>query len=150
MPSMETGPLAILREVDSIRQIQVSIGAFEAGAIIMYLEGLQTARPLTHSLLAGIMEEQHLKIDSIEIHSGAKLFPDAYFARMSYRKGSKSWSRDIRTSDALALAVETGTPIFVQSSLLDSQMCSDFGVKRPASESKRTQAKTALHYRDKH
>jgi len=127
MPSMETGPLAILREIDSIRQIQISIGAFEAGAIITFLEGLKTTRPLTHSLLAGIMREQQLKIDSIEIHSSSSQHPDNFFARMRYRKGHKSWTRDIRASDALALAVETGTALYVENSLLDRHMCPEYG-----------------------
>lgn len=120
MPSIETGPLALLQDVNSDKSIQISIGAFEAGSIIMHMEGLNSSRPRTHSLLAGIMKEQGLSIKSVEIYGMTNSADDNFFARLNYRKGLKNWSREICASDALALAIETNTPVYIHPALLDS------------------------------
>lgn len=121
MPSLDLGPLAILRTADAKHSLLISIGAFEAGSIIMQLEGLSTPRPLTHRLMASLLQEQGIRVTGVEIYGKHAGQEDEFIARLCYRKRLRQWSRDIRPSDALALAVETGAPIYAHSSLLDNQ-----------------------------
>ncbi len=118
MPTPDSTPLVILQETGGNRSLMVSVGAFEAGAIIMGMEGLGTPRPLTHSLLAEIMKEQGLKLRAIEIYGLYDGGEAGFLARISYGKGFRHWTRDVRPSDALALAIETQAPILAHPSLL--------------------------------
>jgi len=121
MPSPDSTPLVILQETGGSRSLMVSVGAFEAGAIIMGMEGLGTPRPLTHSLLAEIMKEQGLHLHAIEIYGLYDGGEAGFLARISYSKGFHHWTRDVRPSDALALAIETQAPILAHPSLLMQQ-----------------------------
>ena len=120
MPSLELGPMALLQDPRSERRVLVNIGAFEASSIIMHLEGIKPGRPLTHHLLASIMREQKLVITSVEIHADPPQTGDGFSASLNYRKGLFKRSRNIRPSDALALAVETDAPIYVNARMLEA------------------------------
>jgi bifunctional DNase/RNase len=118
MHSPDSTPMVILEETGGQRSLMVSVGAFEAGAIILGMEGLGTPRPLTHSLLAEIMKEQGLHIRAIEIYGLYDGGEAGFLARMTYGRGIRLWTRDVRPSDALALAIETQAPILAHASLL--------------------------------
>ncbi len=135
MPTPDSTPLVILQETGGSRSMMVSVGAFEAGAIIMGMEGLGTPRPLTHSLLAEIMKEQGLRLRAIEIYGLYDGGEAGFLARISYSKGLHHWTRDVRPSDALALAIETQAPILAHPSLLAQPcpggMAADFNYSDP-------------------
>jgi len=118
MPSEEDAPIVILEEEGGTGEITVAVGASEAGAILMELEGVSTPRPLTHELVAQVFKEQGISIRRVELYGLYGPSEDGYLARMEYCRGLRTWIRDIRPSDALALAVATGAPVFAHPSLL--------------------------------
>ncbi|HAE21533.1 MAG TPA: hypothetical protein DCG47_04300 [Spirochaetaceae bacterium] len=116
MPSDESLPVVVLGSVSGT--IAVSVGAYEAGAIIMQLEGLSPARPLTHQLLAAFIEEQGFSLKRAELYGVYGYEEDSFLARIVYGKGLKRWTRDVRPSDAIALALALKAPLFAHSSLV--------------------------------
>lgn len=119
MPSELEAPVVILEDDQGAAEFCVSVGAAEAGAILMELEGVSTPRPLTHELMAQVFHEQGLSLRRVELYGGRGMDEDGFIARLHYGKGLRSWTRDVRPSDALALAVTTGAPIYAHQSAFD-------------------------------
>lgn len=118
MPDAESMPVVVLEEEGGSGSLAVGVGAYEAGAIIMELEGVSTPRPLTHVLMAQLFEEQGLILRRVELYGVYGQGDDGFLARIEYGRGFHRWTRDVRPSDALALAATTGAPIFAHASLL--------------------------------
>lgn len=118
MPSEDASPVVLLEEEGGTGQFSVAVGAFEAGAILMELEGVSTPRPLTHELVAQVFKEQGISIRRVELYGLYGPDEDGYLARMEYGRGLRTWTRDVRPSDALALAVATGAPVYAHQSLI--------------------------------
>lgn len=123
MPFEEASPVVVLQDSDG-GELAVSIGAFEAGAIVMELEGLSTPRPLTHSLLMQLLREQGVALRRVELYGLYGADQDGFMARMIYGRGLRSWARDVRPSDALALAAVAKTPVYAHPSLIMPCGCS--------------------------
>lgn len=119
MPSEEDPPIVILEEDGGSGEFTIAVGAAEAGAILMELEGISTPRPLTHELIVQVFKEQGITIRRVELYGLYGPDEDGYLARMEYSRGLRTWTRDIRPSDALALAVASGAPVFAHQSLLN-------------------------------
>ena len=117
MPSEESAPVVVLEEASGYGEFSVAVGAAEAGAILLELEGIATPRPLTHELMVQVFKEQGLTIRRVEIYGLYGADEDGFLARLEYSKGLRSWTRDVRPSDALALAVASGAPVFAHRSL---------------------------------
>lgn len=118
MPDTDSMPVVVLEEVGGSGAVAVCVGAYEAGAIIMELEGVSTPRPLTHVLMAQLFQEQGLRLRRVELYGVYGQGDDGYLARIEYAKGMHRWTRDVRPSDALALAATTGAPVYAHASLL--------------------------------
>lgn len=118
MPSTDAAPIVILEEDRGVRELCVTVGAAEAGAILMELEGVSTPRPMTHELFAQVIKEQGISIRRVELYGLYGAGEDGFLARMEYGKGWRSWTRDVRPSDALALAVAVDAPVYAHQSLL--------------------------------
>ncbi len=116
MPSDEGLPVVVLGSMAG--SLAVSVGAYEAGAIIMQLEGLSPSRPLTHQLLADFLSEQGFTLKRAELYGVYGYEEDSFLARIVYGKGLKRWTRDVRPSDAIALALALKAPLFAHSSLV--------------------------------
>jgi uncharacterized protein len=111
-------PIVILEDRVTDRRLLVPVGPFEASAIILELEGIFPPRPLTHDLLAAFFEEGGFSLDA------AELFGDAVAgarARLSYRKGLRKFEKEVRPSDAIALALRLGSPLRADPALLADQ-----------------------------
>lgn len=119
MPSELEAPVVILEDDNGTSEFCVSVGAAEAGAILMELEGISTPRPLTHRLIAQLFREQGLSLRRVELYGVQGAAEDRFLARLHYSKGLRSWTRDVRPSDALALGVATGAPIYAHRSAFD-------------------------------
>lgn len=104
-----------LREVEGDRSFPIVIGLPEAQAIERRLKGMEIRRPQTHELLASVIEHLGGSLDSIEIHD---LSDHTFFARLRIRRGAEMLEVDSRPSDAIALGVATGAPIFVAEHVL--------------------------------
>src|SRR5438045_2953636 len=105
----------MLKEVDGERKFHIVIGSGEAYAIDRRLKGIPTPRPLTHDLLASVIEQLGGSIDRIEI---TNLQDRTFFARIYIRQDGQIIEIDSRPSDAIALGVATSVPIFVAEHVL--------------------------------
>ena len=113
---MNDQQIIVLKEVDGERKFPIVIGSNEAYAIDRRLKGIPTPRPLTHDLLANIIETMGGNIDHIEIND---LQAHTFFARIHIRQNGKTVEIDSRPSDAIALGIATVVPIFVAEHVLE-------------------------------
>jgi bifunctional DNase/RNase len=114
---MPTGRhVLVLRESGGGRLLMIWVGPWEASAIAMKLQGLTPERPLTHDLLASVLGELNATMSRIVI---TDLADETFHARL--RLGTADGPRDIdaRPSDAIALAVRLGSPIFATEDVLE-------------------------------
>ena len=105
-----------LKEVDGERKFPIVIGNNEALAIDRRLKGIPTPRPLTHDLLANVIENMGGSVDRIEIND---LQAHTFFARILIRQNGKTIEIDSRPSDAIALGIATVVPIYVAEHVLE-------------------------------
>ena len=114
---MQDQQIIVLKEVDGDRKFPIVIGSGEAYAIDRRLKGILHPRPLTHDLLANVIEELGGVIDRIEIND---LQDHTFFARIHIRQNGTTVKVDSRPSDAIALGVATTVPIYVAEHVLDA------------------------------
>ena len=113
---MQDQQIIVLQEVDGDRKFPIMIGSGEAYAIDRRLKGHVHPRPLTHDLLANVIESMGGTIDRIEINN---LQDHTFYARIHIRRDGHLIKVDSRPSDAIALGVATTVPIFVAEHVLD-------------------------------
>ena len=106
----------VLKEVDGERKFPIVIGNPEAYAINRRLKGEPTPRPLTHDLLANVIEEMGGTLEQIVINN---LQEHTFFAKIHIRRNGHVIEIDSRPSDAIALGVATSVPIYVAEHVLD-------------------------------
>ncbi len=107
--------LIVLQERDGARAFPIVIGINEAFAIDRRLKGIKTARPLTHDLLASIIELLGGELEKIVIHD---LQDHTFYAKLVIRLDGKLIEVDSRPSDAIALGVASETAIYVSENVL--------------------------------
>ena len=114
MPS--NTPVMLLRELaGDRRQLAIMIGAPEAQAIAFALDGVETRRPLTHDLIPLLLDELGTRIDRIVISA---LRDQIYYADIVLDRSGDTHVVSARPSDAMAVAVRVGTPIFADEGVL--------------------------------
>ncbi len=114
---MPTGRhVLVLRETDAGRLLMVWVGPWEASAIAMKLQGLTPERPLTHDLFATVLTTLDVTVERIVI---TDLADETYHARLELSRNGERHEIDARPSDAIALAVRMGVPVFASSDVLD-------------------------------
>lgn len=121
-------PIVTLEDRSMGSRLQIRVGPFEASAIIIELEGIAVPRLLTHDLLAQVFEEGGFCLDEVELFGESE---DDSRARLSYRKGLRKYEKEVRPSDALALALRLRAPIFAEPSLLAKKVGSAARWTRP-------------------
>ncbi|HWP82899.1 MAG TPA: bifunctional nuclease family protein [Bacteroidota bacterium] len=102
----------ILKEVNGPRRLPIIIGAFEAQSIALEMEGIKPPRPLTHDLIKNIIDTLGTTVNDVFIN---ELKDGTFYARISL----DSQEIDSRPSDAIALAVRCGVPIFVSDKVME-------------------------------
>jgi bifunctional DNase/RNase len=107
----------VLGEVNGLRRLPIVIGGFEAQAIAVALEKMQPSRPLTHDLMKNFMNA--FAIDLIEIIIN-DLQEGIFYSKLICTSENDTVEIDSRTSDAIALAVRFGCPIFTYENILES------------------------------
>ncbi|CAB4950324.1 unannotated protein [freshwater metagenome] len=112
MPSNQ--PIVLLKEVDGIRYLPIWVGATEATAIAFAQQGLNPPRPLTHDLLKTVIGELGSKVESVQV---THLADGVFFAKILLEKGIEV---SARPSDAVALALRSGAPIFATEEVFQS------------------------------
>lgn len=106
----------ILVEENGERRVPIIIGGFEAQAIVIKLENLDPPRPLTHDLFRSFASEFNISIIEVMIY---KLEEGVFYSRLLCNNGEKEISIDSRTSDAVALALRFGCPIYITEEILE-------------------------------
>jgi bifunctional DNase/RNase len=111
----------MLKEVDGNRAFPIVIGIFEATSIDRRVKGMPSPRPLTHDLVANVID--HLGGDLQDIFV-SELRDHTYFAKLRIRHNGELIEVDSRPSDAIALAVTAKVPIYVAEDVLN-EVCGD-------------------------
>ncbi|MBI9099012.1 MAG: bifunctional nuclease family protein [Spirochaetaceae bacterium] len=101
-------PVIILQSTDEKNTIPISIGPFEASAIITELENIHPPRPLTHDLFSEILLKHKFRLTSLYIYKSVK---EKYYARIYYKKNLRTYSMEVRPSDGIALIIRHGGDI---------------------------------------
>ncbi len=109
-------PIVLLKEKTGTRYLPIWIGAVEATAIAFALQGIQTPRPMTHDLMRDILGETQVSVERILI---SELVDQTFFALIRMSLDGKAAEVSSRPSDAIALAVRIGAPIFAAEEVLD-------------------------------
>jgi uncharacterized protein len=124
MPSNQ--PIMLLKEKTGIRYLPLWIGAVEATAIAFAQQGMSSPRPLTHELLLTILGHLQGELERVAV---VNLQDGIFIAELEIKTNSGEVSISARPSDAVALALRAGRPIFVANTLL-----AEAGVELPASD----------------
>jgi bifunctional DNase/RNase len=106
----------LLKEVNGTRVLPIIIGAFEAQAIALELEGIKPPRPLTHDLAKTIIETLGGQLIEVVIDD---LRDNTFFAKMIFELSSLSQEIDARPSDAIAMSVRFRCPMYANARVLD-------------------------------
>ena len=115
MPSNQ--PIVLLKEVDGSRFLPIWVGAVEATAIAFAQQGMVAQRPLTHDLIADILEAADLTLTAVQV---VQLKDGVFYAEMQVRTESGTVLKiSARPSDAIAIALRTKSNILADSDLLD-------------------------------
>ncbi len=114
-PSSGGAYALILKEVNGNRRLPIIIGAFEAQSIALEMEGIKPPRPLTHDLMKNIIDTFGVSLQDVFIN---ELRDGTFYAKITIEGVSDSQEVDSRPSDAIALAVRYGVPIFVSDEVL--------------------------------
>jgi bifunctional DNase/RNase len=107
----------VLGEINGVRRLPIVIGGFEAQAIAVALERMQPSRPLTHDLMKNFMLAFNVELQEIVI---SDLQEGIFYSKLVCYTETDTIEIDSRTSDALALAVRFGCPIYTYENILDS------------------------------
>ena len=107
----------VLGEVNGLRRLPIVIGGFEAQAIAVALEKMQPSRPLTHDLMQSFMNAFAVDLHEIII---CDLQEGIFYSKLVCSSEKDTVEIDSRTSDALALAVRFGCPIYTYENILES------------------------------
>jgi uncharacterized protein len=106
----------LLKEVDGKKRLPIIIGAFEAQAIALEIEGIKPPRPLTHDLLKQLTDSLGATVMEIVID---ELRDNTFFAKIILEVSGFSQEIDARPSDAIALAVRAQAPIYVNETVME-------------------------------
>jgi bifunctional DNase/RNase len=109
-------PIVLLKERNGERFLPIWIGAFEATAIAFALQGIETARPMTHDLMKNIMDQLGVSMKEVVI---SDLREGTFYADILLQYQGKPFKIDARPSDAIALAVRSGISIFSEEHVLN-------------------------------
>ncbi len=109
-PSAGGAYALLLKEVFGVRRLPIIIGQYEAQSIALEMEGIKPPRPLTHDLLKSVIDNLGATINEIIIN---ELRENTFYAKIKLEIATMTNEIDSRPSDAIALAVRTGAPLYV-------------------------------------
>ncbi len=109
-------PIVILRDKDGQRVLPIWVGLFEANAIALQIENVATPRPMTHDLLRNVIQDLKATVQKIVV---CDLQDNTFYALIYLSLNGDTLAVDARPSDAIALALRTRAPIFVEDSVIE-------------------------------
>lgn len=116
-PSTGGAYAILLKETSGVRRLPIIIGAFEAQAIALEMEGIKPPRPLTHDLLKTLIDNLGANVVEILVN---ELKDNTFYAKIILESSGLTNEIDARPSDAIALAVRTYAPIYVMESVMNA------------------------------
>jgi uncharacterized protein len=124
-------PIVILRDKNGERVLPIWVGIFEANAIALQIENIATPRPMTHDLLRNVIRDLNGSVERVVV---SDLKETTFYALIYLRVGEELLAVDARPSDAIALALRTQAPIFVEDRVIDSAKTVDLAPEPGNSE----------------
>jgi len=121
-------PIVILRDKDGQRVLPIWVGIFEANAIALQIENVTTPRPMTHDLLRNVIQDLKATVQKIVV---CDLQENTFYALIYLALNGDTLTIDARPSDAIALALRTRAPIFVEDTVIDNAKPFDFATDKP-------------------
>jgi len=116
-------PIVILRDKEGQKVLPIWVGIFEANAIALQIENISTPRPMTHDLLRNVIQDLKASVQKIVV---CDLQENTFYALIYLTLDGGTVAIDARPSDAIALALRTRAPIFVEDTVLDNARTVDF------------------------
>jgi bifunctional DNase/RNase len=110
-------PIVILRDKEGHRVLPIWVGIFEANAIALQIENISTPRPMTHDLLRNVIHDLNASVQKVVV---CDLQDNTFYALIYLLMNGETVAIDARPSDAIALALRTRAPIFVEDSVIDN------------------------------
>ncbi len=110
MDPLTNSPIVVLQDTSSDTLLPIWVGIFEANAIALQIEKVDTPRPMTHDLLKGLLNHLNVKVTKIVV---TELKDNTFYALIFLNAEGKIITIDSRPSDAIALALRTDSPIYV-------------------------------------
>jgi uncharacterized protein len=110
-------PIVILRDKSGERVLPIWVGIFEANAIALQIENVTTPRPMTHDLLRNIIQDLRASVEKIVV---SDIQDNTFFAVIHLLVNGDPLAIDARPSDAIALALRSRAPIFVEESVIEN------------------------------
>jgi len=122
-------PIIILRDEDDKRSLPIWVGIFEANAIALELEKISTPRPMTHDLIKNILEAIEARVVKVAV---TDLKENTFFAVLHLQVAGAEYQVDSRPSDAIALALRVGAPIYVDEDVVRKAKTLDVATPKEA------------------
>ena len=110
-------PIVILRDKEGAKTLPIWVGMFEANAIALQIENISTPRPMTHDLLRNVIHDLKASVQKIVV---CDLQDSTFYALIYLALNGEVVAIDARPSDAIALALRTRAPIFVEETVVDN------------------------------
>ncbi len=110
-------PIIILKDSTGTKALPIWVGYFEANAIALEIEKITTPRPMTHDLIRNLIQSMKAEIHHILVN---ELKDNTFYAVISLVQGGHTLSIDSRPSDAIALALRTKAPIYVEEKVIEA------------------------------
>jgi bifunctional DNase/RNase len=124
-------PIVILKDKEGNRILPIWVGIFEANAIALQIENISTPRPMTHDLLKNVLGDLQANVQKIVV---CELKDNTFYAMIYLDREGKLIAVDSRPSDAIALALRTKSPIYVEESVVESAKGMDLAKETTDSE----------------
>ena len=115
-------PIVILRDKEGQKVLPIWVGIFEANAIALQIENIATPRPMTHDLLRNVIQDLRASVQKIVV---SDLQENTFYALIYLSLDGDTLAIDARPSDAIALALRTKAPIFVEEAVIDNAKTMD-------------------------
>jgi hypothetical protein len=124
-------PIVVLKDSVGTAILPIWVGIYEANAIALEIEKVQTPRPMTHDLLKNLLLGLNVRVHKVVVN---ELREDTFYALIWMERDGHLMSIDSRPSDALALALRVDCPIFVEEDVLKSSKVSSAVADKNSSE----------------
>ncbi len=124
-------PIVILRDKEGQKVLPIWVGIFEANAIALQIENIATPRPMTHDLLRNVIQDLKAHVQKVVV---CDLQDNTFYALIYLALNGDTLAIDARPSDAIALALRTRAPIFVEETVIDNAKTIDFASEKTAAD----------------